>query len=110
MTDHVALAALLADPARAAELPVAEVPELLGRLELVKDRLLKRASPSETSASNSVEERLLDVHEAAGRLCVTIGWLRRRPTLPFVVKLSEGVVRYSQRGLESFIRHHTVGR
>jgi hypothetical protein len=51
-------------------------------------------------------DRLLTLDEAAERLAVTKDWLRRRGTLPFVVKLSDGVVRYSSRALDRFIAGH----
>lgn len=54
-------------------------------------------------------DQLLTIDEAAARLAVTPDWLRRRSALPFVTKLSDGVVRYSARGLEQFIRQH-IGR
>ena len=102
------LAALLADPARVADLPPEHVPEVLASLEALRARLWARLTHS--PAPPAEPDRLLTVDEAAARLGVTRDWLRRRPALPFVVKLSDGVVRYSTRGLERFLRAHTVVR
>jgi hypothetical protein len=55
------------------------------------------------------EDRLLTVEEAARQLAVTEDWLRRRPDLPFVVKLSAGVTRYSRQGLDRYVATR-VGR
>jgi len=62
---------------------------------------------SETTGTN---DQLLDVDQAAERLGVTRDWLRRRRELPFIVRLSQGVVRYSSRGLERYLAARTGGR
>ena len=106
MRDVPDLAALVAEPGRVVDVPPEAVPALLGEVEALKVRLWQRVTmpaPSTTPARGE----LLDVQAAAARLGVTVPWLRRRPTLPFVVKLSDGVVRYSARGLERYIRQHT---
>lgn len=110
MTERLDLAELLADPAKAAELPVAEVPAVLAqiageqaRLAALEGAVAARLAICPPGSNGHGEDRLLPVDEAAERLGVTRDWLRRRPELPFVVKLSEGVVRYSSRGIERWI-------
>ncbi len=101
------LAALLADPHRVADVPLTEVPALLARLASEQHRLaaLETALAGRllSSALNGGDDRLVAVDEAAERLGVTRDWLRRRPELPFVVKLSDGVVRYSSRGINDYV-------
>jgi hypothetical protein len=79
----------------------------VGELEALRVAALQAAF---TAAPTAVEpdDHLLDVDTAAARLAVSRDWLRRRSTLPFVVKLSDGVVRYSSRGLAAYIAQHTA--
>jgi hypothetical protein len=100
------LVALLADPARLADVPPAELPALLAQVAAEQHRLAALGTAVavrllETSGNGA--DRLVGVEEAAERLGVTADWLRRRSGLPFVVKLSEGVVRYSSRGIDHYI-------
>jgi len=53
------------------------------------------------------EDQLLTIDQVAERLAVTEDWLRRRPDLPFIVKLSDGTVRYSSRRLATYIVRQT---
>src|SRR5262249_21438262 len=96
MTDRPDLAAALADPA---SVPADQVADVLGALERARAVLWSRVNAPAPTA----EDRLLTVDQAAERFGVTRDWLRRRPTLPFVVRLSEGVVRYSSRGIDQYI-------
>ena len=88
-------------------LPVEALPALLLGLAAVQTRAAARLRlHSRNPTPARTPDRLLRAQEAADRLSVTPQWLRRRATLPFVVRLSDGVVRYSERGLERFIRVH----
>ena len=49
------------------------------------------------------DDRLLTIDEAAARLAVSKDWLRRRVELHFVVKLSDGAIRYSSKRLDLYI-------
>jgi hypothetical protein len=91
----------------AAALPgfVAHVAALLAAASA---RMATTARLPQSADSRRADDHLLDITTAAERLGVTPAWLRRRPTLPFVVKLSDGVVRYSARGLARFIQSHTA--
>jgi predicted DNA-binding transcriptional regulator AlpA len=108
MTDRPDLAALLEHPARAAEVAPEQVPALLAALASEQARLAAleaglAARLLTATNGHGGEDRLLKIDEAAERLGVTEDWLRRRPALPFVVKLSDGVVRYSSRGIDHYI-------
>jgi hypothetical protein len=105
------LAMLLTDPSRVARVPVQQLPALLVRLASVHTRFaaIEAAVAARllvAHAPQSEPDRLLTADEAVYRLGVTKDWLRRRGTLPFVVKLSEGVVRYSAAGIDAFIEMH----
>ncbi len=96
------LAALVAAPSRAATVPPEHVPALLGALEQLRVALWARLLESRGEAPTT--DRLLGVDEAAARLATSPDWLRRHGELPFVVRLSAGQVRYSEAGIERFIR------
>lgn len=106
----------LIDPAtgRALELPSVEaidqaavehLPAVIAELAALQIRAAMRLRQEPASATD--EEQLLTIEEAAARLAVTKDWLRRRPDLPFIVRLSDGVVRYSARRLTSYLARHT---
>ena len=103
----VTLDELLEDPVRAAEVPVEQVPALFGEASTTRtalDMVIAILAPQLTARGESDSgDRLLKIDEAATRLATTKDWLRRRPDLPFVVKLSDGVVRYSAKAIERFI-------
>lgn len=93
-------AALRALAARVGDLDPAQV---AGELEALKWAIWMTTMAPVPGTPNGGEDRLLPIEEAAAHLGVTRDWLRRRPDLPFVVKLSEGVVRYSSRGIGQYI-------
>src|SRR5438094_10005108 len=109
VTINTELASLLADPARAAEVPMEAIPALLAQLAAEQARLsaletalaarLAQAAPT----NGPHQDQLLMIEEAAAKLGTTRDWLRRHPHLPFVVRLSPGQVRYSAKGIERFI-------
>jgi hypothetical protein len=101
------VAALLGDRARVRELTAETAPVALAeiaaeqaRLGVLRDEVIAHLVAVQNGRE---QDRLLPADEAAARLAVTKDWLRRRPHLPFVVKLSDGVVRYSERGIDEFI-------
>ena len=109
MNERPDLTALLADPARAAEVPADAIPALLAQLAAEQARLsaletalaarLAQAAPT----NGPHQDQLLTIEEAATKLGTTRDWLRRHPDLPFVVRFSPGQVRYSAKGIERFI-------
>jgi hypothetical protein len=99
----------LADPASIDGLGVEALAQLLEEcaaqrecIELLERRVRARLCRELTHRVHG-EDRLLDIDEATARLHVTVDWLRRRPHLPFVRKLSDGIVRYSAQELDRFI-------
>jgi predicted DNA-binding transcriptional regulator AlpA len=68
------------------------------------------AALAERLAAEERPDHLLTAQEAAARLSVSVDWLYdRAERLPFTVKLSEQVLRFSSLGLEAYIRTR-VGR
>jgi predicted DNA-binding transcriptional regulator AlpA len=60
-----------------------------------------------------MEERLLNIKEAAEVLNVSTDWLyrdRRWETLPFTIVLSPRKIRFSLQGLLAYIRENQHGR
>ena len=108
-TTNADLVTLLADPARAAEVPTDAIPALLAQLAAERARLSALESALAARLAEAVgtngppADQLLTVEEAAAKLGTTRDWLRRHPHLPFVVRLSPGQVRYSLKGIERFI-------
>jgi hypothetical protein len=72
-----------------------QLPGVIAELAALQARAAMRLR-TETPAGRD-EDALLTIEEAAARLAVTEDWIRRRPELPFVVKLSEGVVCFGCR-------------
>lgn len=81
-----------------------EPADLAGELERLRFTLWQTVMVPMPSAADRVDgDHLLGIEDAARHLAVTPDWLRRRGHLPFVVKLSDGVVRYSTAGIGRFI-------
>jgi hypothetical protein len=109
---HLDLAALRADPVLVDKLDPARLLAMLDRcseehalLDVVERRLRARLGAVLQDLLGA-DDRLLTIDQAAAKLGVTEDWLRRRPRLPFAVKLSNGVVRYSARRLDLFVAAH----
>src|SRR5437762_5914220 len=115
-TTNADLVTLLADPARAAEVPTDAIPALLAQLAAEQARLsaLESALAARLAEAAGTDgphaDQLLTVEEAAAKLGTTRDWLRRHPHLPFVVRLSPGQVRYSAKGIERFIATRMASR
>jgi predicted DNA-binding transcriptional regulator AlpA len=114
--DCPSVASLLANPARAAKIPVSQIPAvvaeltseqaaLLAILGMLTTRLLVHPSP----ATNESSDRLLTADEVAEALGVTRRWVQRRARrLPFARRLSEHAVRYSESGLRRWMENRRV--
>jgi predicted DNA-binding transcriptional regulator AlpA len=100
------LDALAAAPMKVSELTAEERASLIVQVAGLLAALGAAVPPP---AAPETADQLLTAEEAAHRLGATKDWLRRRPELPFVVKLSEGVVRYSSHGLARWVAAR-VGR
>jgi hypothetical protein len=100
------LAALVTDPERVADLDPDAIADARGELETLKARLWVRlhappAAPPHSSAGNGGPDHLLTAKEAAPLLGVAPRWMyRHAPDLPFTRRLTDGTLRFSQRGLE----------
>jgi hypothetical protein len=86
--------------------PEDTLPGLIAQLAALQARAAMRLCRESMPAVD--DEVLLTIEDAAARLAVSKDWLRRRPELPFVVKLSEGVVRYSSRRLAAYIARQSA--
>lgn len=102
---HPKLLHLLQDPSRVAEIPVQEIPVIVGDLERLKALLFARlvAIPSNGDGQPGrppEADRLLPPEEAAPLLGVTVKWLyRHAKRLPFTRRLSRKALRFSEAGL-----------
>lgn len=108
-TDRRALlGALLADPASVRDLSPETAAGLLGDLAAVQaavaGRLTAAQPPREQHPGRAVEDRLLSPQEAAAVLGVKVRWLYRHASqLPFTVRLSRKVLRFSECGVRRFM-------
>lgn len=100
MTDRAEVVRALDQLVR--ESPIDALPDLLADLERERAIGLLRLARPEPAAEGG--DQLLEIEAAAERLSVTEDWLKRRPDLPFVRKLSAGVVRYSTREMDRWLR------
>ena len=110
MTDRaVLLDALLTAPSMAAEVSPEEAAGLLAALGAIQTSLVARVlarPPKDTGAeTRSPLDRLLKPQEAASRLGVKIRWLYDHASkLPFTRRLSRKALRFSERGLDEYMR------
>jgi predicted DNA-binding transcriptional regulator AlpA len=103
------LATIVADPDRIGDVPRAELPGLLGALEVVRARVWARlsepvgTSPGATPVAEGGDE-LLTVKQAAHALNVDERWMyRHAPSLPFTRRLGNRTLRFSERGLRRWM-------
>jgi hypothetical protein len=92
---------LLHGPEAIDGLPMETLPGLIAQLAALQARAAMRLRTETVPARD--DDQLLTIDQVAERLAVTEDWLRRRPELPFIVKLSDGTVRYSSRRLATYI-------
>ncbi len=101
------LAALLAEPEKAAQVPPEDVPALLGDLARLRAMLWVRLNEGTKGLGLSPEgeDRLLKAAEAAQRLGMSKDWVYRNAhKLPFTVRPSPGQVRFSAHGIKKYIK------
>ena len=84
-------------------IPAEHRPVVLAHLLALQARIIAKMG-TEPPAGNGQGDQLLTIEQTMARLSVTKDWLRRRPDLPFVRHLSEGVVRYSAKGIEAWLK------
>lgn len=86
------------------QMPVENVPELLGELEVIRASALMRLSVP-TSAARTQDE-LLEISVAAGRLGVSTDYLyRKSKVLPFTRRIGRKLL-FSSQGIDSYIHQH----
>src|SRR3990172_4994515 len=99
-------------PALVSEMAADLVETLLGKCSVVQGALVSRLLALRVNGGNQPErptegDRLLDVREAAAKLGTSRDYLyRNSDKLPFVVRIGRQV-RYSEAGIEKFIRRRT---
>jgi predicted DNA-binding transcriptional regulator AlpA len=100
---HSAVAAL---EAFARNIPVDSVPDLIAQIEGLKALLYARLSAPALSPA-PLRDRLLNVKEAAQKLCRSSDWLYRHASeLPFVIRDGR-LLRFSEQGIEGYIKRRT---
>jgi hypothetical protein len=80
---------------------------LLGQIEVLRHRVLRRLDPAPATAAAPAAEpdRVVGIGEAARRLGMSKGWLyRNAATMPFATKPNGHNWRFSTRGIEKFLR------
>ena len=99
------LTELLRDPTRISALPRDMIADLRGQIAKLDTLLLSCVlAPSAAPASES-SDRLLTTAEAAQKLSATKDWLYRNAnTLPFVVRVGKKNLRFSEAGMNRYIR------
>lgn len=104
------LATVLADPARAGEIPIEMIPQLMGRLEQAKAALWARLVTLPAVVPGPVVPvpdgvRLLTAREAAAIAGVPPKWLyRRAKTIPGVRRLGPRTLRFEERALYRWLK------
>jgi predicted DNA-binding transcriptional regulator AlpA len=71
-------------------------------------RLHAHAARNEAAPTAPAEDRLLTVKEASKRLGLTVDWLYgHSENLPFTFRPSPGLLRFSSRGIDEYLRNST---
>jgi hypothetical protein len=97
---HLTLGDLVDHPERLADVDVASLPQILVTLTTATAAVAARL---QNIPQDKVEDRLLDVTEAAAKLGRSVDWLYRHArTLPFTRRL-HGMVKFSARGLQTYL-------
>jgi predicted DNA-binding transcriptional regulator AlpA len=108
MTAREQLLSVVEKPERLLEIQLSDVPALVAELEGVRVRLWLRlivGDPSNRSHDDGTPDRVLTPNEAAAMLGVTTRWLyRHRRRLPFALPLSRRALRFSQIGLQQWLK------
>ena len=106
-SEPIDLAALVEDPGKVATVPAGKIPALLSQLSAVQSAMAARLVSADRDDAAGSEDTLLTVEQAAERLGVSKDWLfRRSRTLPFVVRLGRHL-RFSNRGIDRYLRSRT---
>jgi predicted DNA-binding transcriptional regulator AlpA len=102
------LADLLSDPARISALPREAIADLRGQITKLDTLLLSKLVATGDAEVDAQGDRLLTAEETAHKLGTTEDWLYRYAnTLPFAVRLGKKHLRFSEAGIERYIRQRT---
>lgn len=110
------VASLLANPSRAAEIPMHQIPAVVAELTseqaalmAILGMLTPRLLVPQSLPIGEACDRLLTADEVAEALGVTRRWVQRRARrLPFARQLSEHAVRYSECGLRRWVENRRM--
>lgn len=100
----------LSDGAAVSDMEACQVAARLAEVSALLARLSARLVELAQDSRDGVADDLLTVDECAALLRTSRDWLRRRTDLPFVVRLSDGAIRYSRRTLIAWIARRTGGQ
>lgn len=99
---------LLNDPERISALPKDVIADLRGQIAKLDTLLLSRLLTGEQPQTGMDGDRLLTAAETAQKLGATEDWLyRHATTLPFAVRVGKKHLRFSEVGIERYIRQRT---
>jgi predicted DNA-binding transcriptional regulator AlpA len=97
---------LTLDPSLAKFLSPEEAVEMLSQLGVVQGILLIQALSGRENEKQDAKDRLLNVKEVADRLDYSPDWVYRNANkLPFTRRLSSNQLRFSEKGLEKYIKN-----
>ncbi len=112
------LAALIANPSTASEVPVDRIPALVAELASEQSALsaLQGAltarllvSQADTATREEPSDRLMTAEEVANALGVTRRWVQRRARrLPLARRISDHAIRYSAAGLRRWMSNRKL--
>ena len=89
----------------ATDVSAGDVPELAGRLEALKVRLvLQLQTPTAPAAEKGGEDRLLDAQQAAALLGVKVSWIYDHSAEFSPVRLPGRLLRFSESKLRRWMR------
>ena len=107
------LAAVLADPARAADVPLHAIPELLHQLGTVQQTLVARLHGHlvvRPPPSANASDRMLHADEVAARTGLSRDYIyRHAKTFPFTHRIGRRALRFSEQGLHRWLNTRARG-
>jgi len=98
---------LITDPQRVNTLSPTEAMNVLVRISSIQICLVAKAASNGTEKKETKPiDRLIDVKEAGERLGCSKDWLyRHADTLPFTKRLTPHALRFSEAGIEKYIKN-----
>ena len=99
---------LIADPEKVDTLSHEETTGILARIAALQPLLIGRLASLGSDLKESKSDTLLNVEEASERLGVSKDWLyRHAKELPFKKRIGPRQLRFSEAGIEKYIRHRS---